>query len=453
MSKTLLIKNIKAIITCDKNDNLFTNQNIFIKDGVIDYIGKEILLADEVIDGKDMYVYPGLVNSHHHLFQTFTRNLPQVQNMELFDWLTTLYEIWKGVVQESVKYSSLIGMGELMKYGCTTCFDHHYLFPKDAEDTLIDEQFNSARTLGIRYNASRGSMTLSKKDGGLPPDSVVQSTDKVLYDSERLIKKYHNKDRYSMTQVVLAPCAPFNVTKEVMIESAIMARQYDVRLHTHLAETRDEEEYTMRNFKMRPLEYMDTLGWIGNDVWYAHGIHFNDDELKVLAKTQTGVAHCPISNMKLASGVARIPEMIKMGIPVGLAVDGSASNDASNLLEEIRVGYLLHRSNYSNNAPTGYDILKLATNGSAKLLGRDDIGSLEVGKAADLFMIRTNKFELVGGLEDPKSLLGTLGIKRPVDYTIVNGEIVVKDGKLVKVDEDKLFYEANEAVKVLLSKV
>lgn len=453
MSKTLLIKNIKAIITCDENDNLLKNQNIFIRNGVIEYIGEDILLADEVIDAKEMYVYPGLVNSHHHLFQTFTRNLPQVQNLELFDWLTTLYEIWKGVVQESVKYSSLIGMGELMKYGCTTCFDHHYLFPKEAEETLIDEQFNSAKILGIRYNASRGSMTLSKKDGGLPPDSVVQSTDKVLYDSERLINKYHNRDRYSMTQVVLAPCAPFNVTKEVMVESAIMARQYGVRLHTHLAETLDEQEYTMRNFNMRPLEYMDTLGWVGSDVWYAHGIHFNDEELKVLAKTQTGVAHCPISNMKLASGVARIPEMIKMGIPVGLAVDGSASNDASNLLEEIRIGYLLHRSNYSHKAPTGYDILKLATNGSAKLLGRDDIGSLEVGKAADLFMIRTNRFELVGGLDDPKSILGTIGIKRPVDYTIVNGEIVVKDGKLVKVDEDKLFYEANEAVNVLLSKV
>ena len=301
MKNTLFIKNIKALVTCDEKDNLFENVNLYIEDGVIKYIGNDVYEANEVIDAKDMYVYPGLVNSHHHLFQTFTRNLPQVQNMELFDWLTTLYEIWKGVVSESVRYSSLVGMGELMKYGCTTCFDHHYLFPEKAEETLIDEQFNSAKELGIRFHASRGSMNLSKKDGGLPPDSVVQKMDKILYDSERIIKKYHDANEFSMRQVALAPCAPFNVTAELMKESASLARKYNVRLHTHLAETKDEEKYTLERFNMRPLEYMETLNWIGNDVWYAHGIHFNTDELKVLAKTQTGVAHCPISNMKLSS--------------------------------------------------------------------------------------------------------------------------------------------------------
>lgn len=453
MKNSLFIKNIKALITCDENDNLLENVNLYIEDGVIKYIGNETYEANEVIDGKDMYVYPGLVNSHHHLFQTFTRNLPQVQNMELFDWLTTLYEIWKGVVSESVRYSSLVGMGELMKYGCTTCFDHHYLFPQNAEETLIDEQFNSAKELGIRFHASRGSMDLSKKDGGLPPDSVVQRMDRVLYDSERVIKKYHDANEFSMRQVALAPCAPFNVTAELMKESAALARKYNVRLHTHLAETRDEEKYTLERFNMRPLEYMDTLNWVGSDVWYAHGIHFNTEELKVLAKTQTGVAHCPISNMKLSSGIARIPEMISLDVPVGLAVDGSASNDGSNLLEELRVCYLLHRSNWSNKAPTGYDILKLATKGSARVLGRKDLGELSVGKAADLFMINSNRIEFIGAEYDPKSILGTLGFKSPVDYTIIAGKVVVKDGKLIAIDEEKTVFEARKAVNNLFSKI
>lgn len=453
MKNSLFIKNIKALVTCDEKDNLFENVNLYIEDGIIKYIGKDIFEAKEVIDAKDMYVYPGLINSHHHLFQTFTRNLPQVQNMELFDWLTTLYEIWKGVVSESIRYSSLVGMGELMKNGCTTCFDHHYLFPEKAEETLIDEQFNSAKELGIRFHASRGSMNLSKKDGGLPPDSVVQKFDKILYDSERIIKKYHDASEFSMKQVVLAPCAPFNVTAELMKESAKLARKYNVRLHTHLAETKDEERYTIERFNMRPLEYMDTLDWIGSDVWYAHGIHFNDEELKILAKTQTGVAHCPISNMKLSSGIARIPEMIKLDVPVGLAVDGSASNDGSNLLEELRICYLLHRLNWSNNAPTGYDILKLATRGSARVLGRNDIGELSVGKAADLFMINSNRIEFIGAEYDPKSILGTVGCKSTVDYTIIAGKVVVKDGKLTNVDEEKIVFEARNAVQNLFSKI
>lgn len=453
MKNSLFIKNIKALVTCDEKDNLFENVNLYIEDGIIKYIGKDIFEAKEVIDAKDMYVYPGLINSHHHLFQTFTRNLPQVQNMELFDWLTTLYEIWKGVVSESIRYSSLVGMGELMKNGCTTCFDHHYLFPEKAEETLIDEQFNSAKELGIRFHASRGSMNLSKKDGGLPPDSVVQKFEKILYDSERIIKKYHDASEFSMKQVVLAPCAPFNVTAELMKESAKLARKYNVRLHTHLAETKDEERYTLERFNMRPLEYMDTLDWIGSDVWYAHGIHFNDEELKILAKTQTGVAHCPISNMKLSSGIARIPEMIKLDVPVGLAVDGSASNDGSNLLEELRICYLLHRLNWSNNAPTGYDILKLATRGSARVLGRNDIGELSVGKAADLFMINSNRIEFIGAEYDPKSILGTVGCKSTVDYTIIAGKVVVKDGKLTNVDEEKIVFEARNAVQNLFSKI
>ncbi|WP_041701388.1 8-oxoguanine deaminase [Gottschalkia acidurici] len=452
MTKSLFIKNIKTIVTCDENDAVLENVNIYIEDGIIKNISKEEFDADEVIDGKSMIAYPGLVNTHHHLYQTFTRNLPQVQNMELFDWLVTLYEIWKGLDPDVIRYSSFVGMGDLLKNGCTTCFDHHYVFPQNTSDELIDTQFQAASELGIRMHASRGSMSLSKKDGGLPPDSVVQELDKILYDSERLVKKYHDNSEFSMRQVVLAPCSPFSVTGELLKESAILARKLGVRLHTHLAETIDEEEFTLEKFNMRPLEYMESLGWIGEDVWYAHGIHFNDKELRRLAETKTGVAHCPISNMKLSSGIARIPEMIDLDIPVGLAVDGSASNDGSNLLEEIRVSYLLHRLNSSRQAPTGYDILKLATKGGARLLGRKDIGELSVGKAADLFMIDTNRLEFVGTQYDPKSVLGTVGVKGSVDYTIVGGNIVVKDGKLITIDEEKIVHEANAKVEELIKK-
>lgn len=453
MPKKLLIKNIKTLVTCDEKDSVFENVNLYAEDGVISYIGEEEFEVDEIIDGKNMIVYPGLINTHHHLYQTFTRNLPQVQNLELFDWLTTLYEIWKGIDPKVMRYSSLVGMGELMKNGCTTCFDHHYVFPQTVSDELIDVQFEAASELGIRMHASRGSMSLSKKDGGLPPDSVVQSVDKILYDSERLIRKYHDSNDFSMRQVVLAPCSPFSVTGELMKESAKLARKLGVRLHTHLAETIDEEKFTMDKFGMRPLDYMESLGWIGEDVWYAHGIHFNEAELKRLAKTKTGVAHCPISNMKLSSGVAKIPEMLKLDVPVGLAVDGSASNDGSNLLEELRVAYLLHRLNSSHKAPTGYDILKIATKGSARILGRKDIGELSIGKAADLFMINVNKLEFVGTQYDFKSVLGTVGLKEPVDYTIIAGQIVVKDGKLVSIDEEKITKEANEVVEKLIQKI
>lgn len=441
----LLIKNVDTLVSCDHEDTILKNVNVYINEGMIRYIGTDEYVADEVIDGKDMLLYPGLINAHHHLYQTFTRNLPQVQNMELFDWLTTLYEIWKGITPDIIRYSSMTGMGELLKSGCTTIFDHHYVFPKGQEN-LIDLQFDVAKELGVRFCASRGSMSLSKKDGGLPPDSVVQSIDEILEDSTELIKRYHNPGTGSMRQIVLAPCSPFSVTDELMIESAKLARKYGVRLHTHLAETIDEENYILNKYKMRPLEYMDTLGWLGDDVWYAHGIHFNDEEIKTLAKTGTGVCHCPISNMKLSSGIARVAEMLKAGVKVGLGVDGSASNDGSNLLEEIRVAYLLHRLKYSNKAPSGYDMLKVATKGSASLLGRNDIGSIEVGKCADMFMINKNRIELIGTLFDPASLIATVGIKQAVDITIVNGKIVVKDGELVNVDEEKLVCEANKAL-------
>ena len=436
----LLIRNISKLVSCDESDTVYENVDLYAEDGVIRAIGPKLeKKAEEVLDAGHMLCYPGLINTHHHLYQQFSRNLPQVQNMELFDWLKTLYEIWKNLDTDVVRLSSLTGMGELMKHGCTTCFDHHYVFPAGAGD-LIGTQFEAASELGIRMHCSRGSMDLSVKDGGLPPDSVVQTVDEIMKDSARLIETYHDPSFGSMRQLALAPCSPFSVSAELLRQSAILARQ-----HTHLCETKDEENYMLAREGMRPLAFMQTLGWVGPDVWYAHGIHFNDDELKLLAETGTGVCHCPASNMKLASGIARIPDMLKLGVPVGLGVDGSASNDGSSLMEELRTAFLLHRLNSSREAPSGYDFLKIATRGSARLLGRDDIGSLSVGRCCDLFLIDSRRLELVGACYDPKAVLATVGVRGPVDYTVVNGRITVREGRLARIDEEATAREARVA--------
>ena len=449
---SLLIKNIKYLVTNDRDAALLENANIFIRDGVIVSIGKDLPSADETINADGMIAYPGLINAHHHLYQIFTRNLPQVQNMELFDWLKTLYELWKYLDDEAVYYSSAVGMGELLKTGCTTCFDHHYIFPQNGGADFVEMQFEAAKMLGMRMHVSRGSMSLSKKDGGLPPDSVVQTIDEILRDSERIVNKFHDPKPFSMRQVVLAPCSPFSVTPELMKETSLLARALGVRMHTHLAETKDEEAFVRGKYGMTPLELMQSLDWLGSDVWFAHGIHFSDKELELLAKTGTGVCHCPISNMKLSSGVAKVAKMLELKVPVGLGVDGSASNDGSNMLEEIRVAYLLHRLSEGRLAPTGAEILRMATEGSARLLGRNDLGRLSVGMAGDLFMIRTDKLELTAALSDPEAFLATVGYKGNVDYTVVNGRIVVKDGQLTMTDEEKLSSKANECWKKYMNK-
>lgn len=449
---TTLIRNAQAIVTVDGSDRVLRNAHILVEDHVIRYIGTEEQTADHIIDASHCFVYPGLVNTHHHLYQTFTRNLPQVQKMELFPWLVTLYEIWRGLNEACIYTSSLVGMGELLKYGCTTCMDHHYVFPRQESEHFVDQQFRAADELGIRFHATRGSMSRGKSDGGLPPDDLVQDVDTILRDSQRLVERFHDPSRFSMHQVALAPCSPFSVTTELLKQSAELARAMGVRLHTHLCETKDEEEFTLQAVGMRPLEYMASCGWLGEDVWYAHGIHFNDAELRLLADTGTGIAHCPVSNMKLASGVCRVPEMLELGVPLGLAVDGSASNDGSNLLAEIRAAYLLHRLHYSAKAPTGYELLKMATMGSARLLGRQDaIGSLEVGKAADLFLLNVDILELAGAREDPACLLGTVGYARPAELVMVNGRVVAEQGRVLGMDEEATRCRAEQLVKELLS--
>ena len=449
---SLLIRNLHTAVTCDDGDRVLQQVDLLCRDGVIAALGPNLACeADTVLDGSHYWCYPGLINTHHHLYQVFSRNLPQVQTLELFDWLTALYEIWKNLDEQVVRCSALTGMGELLKHGCTTCFDHHYVFPAGAGD-LIGAQLSAAEELGIRMVSSRGSMDLSRKDGGLPPDSVVQTVDEIMADSARIIESYHDPWPGSMRQIVLAPCSPFSVSGELLRQSAILARQYGVRLHTHLCETKDEERYTLAHFGVRPLEYMASLGWTGSDVWYAHGIHFNDEELRELSRTGTGVAHCPISNMKLASGVARVPEMLSLGVPVGLAVDGSASNDGSSLMEELRVAYLLHRLTSSEKAPSGYQVLKLATRGSARLLGREDIGALEVGRRADFFLVDARRLELAGSGESPADVLATVGLRGPMDYTVVEGRMVVREGHLTTVDEITVSEEANRVCRDYLSR-
>ena len=468
-SRYLWVRNVGTVVTCDDDDRILHGVDLYAENGVIKYIGPrageiidrkrneasergERFGPTDIIDGRGMILYPGLINTHHHLYQIFSRNLPQVQRMELFPWLKTLYEIWKNLDGNVVYYSTLAGAGELLKTGCTTCLDHHYVFPEGHHNDLLDAQFAAADDLGIRFYATRGSMDLSVKDGGLPPDSVVQKVEEILADSEEAILKYHDPARFSMHRVALAPCSPFSVSRRLLAESAELARKHGVRLHTHLCETKDEEKYMLEKEGIRPLEYMKQVGWVGEDVWFAHGIWFNDEELDFLAQTGTGIAHCPVSNMKLSSGVARVPEMLRRGVPVGLAVDGSASNDGSNLLEEMRAAYLLHRLHTGYDAPSGYEILKMATRQSARLLGRDDIGAIAEEMAADFFMIDAGKLSLVGAQSDPAALLATVGYKGDVEYTVVNGRIVVEHGKLRNIDEEAAARRAGEIVRDYLSR-
>lgn len=446
----ILIKNLKEIVTMNAKRERLKNYSILIVDNKIEkistYINEE---ADEVIDGTNYYLFPGMINTHHHFYQTMTRNIPQIQQAELFDWLKFLYPIWSKLNHDVVYYSALVAMGELLKSGCTTSSDHFYVFPKDVSTELIDSEFEAAKTIGMRFHGSRGSMSLSKKDGGLPPDSVVQNIDKILRDSQRVIDKYHDANPFSMSRVVLAPCSPFSVSKTLMEESIELARKNKVQSHTHLAETKDEEAFCLEKLGFRPLDYMKEVGWIGEDVWFAHGIYFSDEEIDFLAKTKTGVAHCPVSNMKLGSGIAKIPQMMEKKVRVGLAVDGSASNDSSNMLMELRAGYMMHRVNTGVNTMTAEKIFELATLGSRDVLNQPEIGTIEVGKAADMFLVNTKQIGFAGGLYDSLSALVTTG-PQYVDMTIVNGKIVVRDGKLVNVNEEELFEKANQLSKKMV---
>jgi cytosine/adenosine deaminase-related metal-dependent hydrolase len=442
---SILIKNIKEIVTMDRDRTRLKGYSLLIEDDRISRITPKIeCKADEIIDGSDYFLYPGLINTHHHFYQTLTRNIPQVQNVELFDWLKVLYPIWARLTPQAVYYSSLVAMGELLKTGCTTAVDQFYVFPKNQPKELIDEEFRAAQEIGIRFHGGRGSMSLSKKDGGLPPDEVVQSEEEILSDSQRVIEKFHDSKPFAMQRVVLAPCSPFSVTENLLRESIKLARSYNVKGHTHLAETKDEDEFCRKTFNLRPLEYMEKVEWLGNDIWFAHCVHLNEIEIDRLAETGTGVAHCPVSNQKLASGTANIPYMLKRKVPVALGVDGSASNDSSNMIAELKAAFLIHRLIYGISGISADEVLSMATNGGRDVLNQTEIGSMEEGKAADMFLINTKRLGFAGGLSDPVSALVTSGDSQIVDITIVNGRIVVREGWLTNIDEEKLIEEANQ---------
>ncbi len=428
--------------------------SLLIEDGVITRVEKDIQAQPEweVIDAGEYWVFPGLVNTHHHFYQVLTRSWENVQQAELFPWLKNLYPVWARLTPRGVVASTRIALAELLKSGCTTASDHHYVFPRGQDSGLIDYQIETAREMGVRFHPSRGSMSLGEDEGGLPPREIVQKESEILEDSLRLINSYHDPSPYSMCQIVLAPCSPFSVTPELLRETAVLARQYGVRCHTHLAETRDEDDFCQKELGMRPLEFMEKMGWTGGDVWYAHGIHFQDEELEVLARTGTGVAHCPVSNQKLSSGVARIPEMLEKDIPVGLAVDGSASNDGSNMLVEMKSALLLHKLYWGIDSMSARKVLEMATLGGARLLGRPDLGSIAPGQAGDLFMVDRRRVGYAGAQSDPVTALLTCGDSFQSDLTIVAGKILVREGKLVKFAEEDLHREAEKESRTMLEK-
>lgn len=455
---TILIKNA-YIATMDNQRREIPKGGLFIRNGIIERVGKEADLpstADEVMDLSGHVVLPGLINTHHHFYQTLTRAVPAAQDANLFNWLKTLYPIWARMNPDDIFASTQTALAELALSGCTTASDHLYLYPNGSK---LDDEIAAALEIGLRLQASRGSMSLGESQGGLPPDSVVDSEEVILKDSQRLIEKYHDAKPGAMTQIVLAPCSPFSVTAELMKQSAKLAREYGVHLHTHLAETEDEEQFCLQRFGHRPVGYMQQVDWVGDDVWFAHAVYVNDDEIKTFAKHRCGVAHCPTSNMRLASGIAPLKQYRAAGVPVGLGVDGSASNDGSHLLAEVRQAMLLSRvkegiTGYSlSNDPgrtlmTAREALYLGTRGGADVIGRTDIGSLEAGKCADLFAVNLNRLEFAG-MHDPVSAV-VFGQPVRVDYTMVNGKFVVREGQLTTVQEGRIIERHNKSAKRLL---
>ena len=456
---TLLVRHASILATMDDQRREIPDGGLFVRDGFIEQVGSTASLpdqADEVLDLTDHVVLPGLINTHHHFYQTLTRAVPAAQNTNLFHWLKTLYPIWARMNPEDIRISTQTALAELALSGCTTASDHLYLFPNGSR---LDDEIQAGWEVGLRLHASRGSMSLGESQGGLPPDSVVEDEDFILKDSQRLIEKYHDPSPGSFTQVTLAPCSPFSVTADLMRDSAALARQYGVHLHTHLAETQDEEAFCLEKFGYRPVAYMQTLGWTGPDVWFAHSVHVNSPEISVYAETGCGVAHCPTSNMRLASGIAPVLDMLQAGVQVGLGVDGSASNDGSHLLEEVRQAMLVARlrsglqgaSLSGKEAPplmTARQALEIATRRGAAVLGREDLGSLEPGKCADFFAVNLERLSFAGALHDPLAAL-VFCAPAQADYTVVGGKFVVKEGQLTKLDPHELVERHNQAARRL----
>ena len=459
---TLLIHNARCIATQDHADPTQARElrdaSIFVRDHRIAFVGPgaelppEALQADEVIDARRHLVTPGLVNTHHHMYQSLTKAIPSVQNAELFGWLQGLYPIWAGLTPEMVHVSTQVAMAELMQSGCTTSSDHLYIYPNGVR---LDDSIAAAERIGMRFVASRGSMSVGQSQGGLPPDSVVESEDFILKDTQRLIEQYHHSAHGAMLNIAVAPCSPFSVSRDLMRESALLARSFKgagVRLHTHLAENDHDLAYSREKFNCTPAEYAQDLGWLGPDVWHAHCVKLDDAGISLFAASRTGVAHCPCSNMRLASGIAPIRRMLNAGVPVGLGVDGCASNDAAHMVNEARQALLLARVGRAMQPPeerdgrsffgcdlgpaemTARDVLAMATRGGAQVLGRSDIGHIAVGMCADLALFDLDTLGFAGGaVHNPVGAL-LLCTSPQADYTVINGRVVVRKGQLTTLD-------------------
>lgn len=404
--------------------------------------------CDVTYDASQHVLVPGLINTHHHFYQTLTRAWAPVVNTPLFPWLKNLYPVWAKLESRDLELATTVALAELLLSGCTTAADHHYLFPAGLEDA-IDIQVDVVRRLGVRALLTRGSMTLGEQDGGLPPQTTVQHPDVILADSERLITSYHERGEGAVVQIGLAPCSPFSVTQSIMRDSAQLAEQHDVRLHTHLAETVDEETFCLEMFGMRTIDYLEDAGWLSSRTWLGHGIHFNDEEIARLGAAATAVAHCPSSNMRLASGIARVVELEDAGAPVGIGVDGSASNDASNMILETRQALYLQRLRYGAELVTPERALGWATKGSARALGRDDIGEIAIGKQADLALFRLEGLRFSGS-HDPLSALLLCGADR-ADRVMIGGTWRVTDGEIIGLDTERLIAQHSQAARRLLS--
>ncbi len=430
---TLLVKNADLLVTMDRGRREIAGGGIFCRDGVIAQVGPAAELpptADETIDARGHVLLPGLVNTHHHLFQTLTRAVPAAQNAPLFGWLRTLYPIWSRFGPEHIHVSALVGLSELALTGCTTSSDHLYLFPNGAR---LDDEIEAAALLGIRFTATRGAMSIGQSRGGLPPDSLTESEPAILKDCERVIAGFHDPARHAMLRIALAPCSPFSVSPELMRDTALLARERKVGLHTHLAENSEDVAYSLEKFGVRPGRYAEDLGWLGPDVWHAHCVQLDAAEIALFARTRTGVAHCPCSNMRLASGIAPIRRMLDAGVTVGLGVDGSASNDSGHMLNEARQAMLLQRVAGSAATMTARDALELATRGGAAALGRDDIGHLAPGMCADFTAFRLDGIDTAGAEWDPVASLVFCG-PRKASLTVVNGRVIVHDGRVTTID-------------------
>ncbi|PJF47607.1 MAG: 8-oxoguanine deaminase [Candidatus Thermofonsia Clade 3 bacterium] len=450
MTHTLLIKHADWLVTMDADRREIPDGGLYVEDNCIVAVGPTAELpatADEVLDLRGHIVLPGMINTHHHMYQSLTRAVPAAQNAELFGWLRALYPIWARLTPEMIRVSTQMAMSELLLSGCTTTSDHLYIFPNGCR---LDDSIEAAREVGMRFHASRGAMSVGESKGGLPPDSVVEDEDAILKDTQRLIEAYHDPARYAMLRIVVAPCSPFSVSRDLMRESAKLARAYGVSLHTHLAENDNDVRYSRERFGMTPAEYADDLAWTGSDVWHAHCVRLDDHGIALFGRTGTGVAHCPCSNMRLASGIAPVRKMRAQGVPVGLGVDGSASNDAAHLLNEARTAMLLQRVGFGPDAMTAREALEIATLGGARVLNRDDIGALAPGMAADFVAFDLQQIGFAGGLHDPVAAL-VFCASANVAYSVINGRVIVRNGQITTLDLPRLLERHNALARMLVN--